>query len=339
MTSPEFWRSAGQHLLERNESGWLALTPDFLRAYYTRPEIHPIDDSCAVEVKLFEDLMADPFRQVEPAQLELLADDDVRDNYRFLLGFRDVLSAAGTLEAGYLKLVRPGAPRIPPLFLDQLVHVILRKVLTDVSDPIRLRAGELFFREQNVNTENDRIMLADREIVEMYSDTGAAGGLGRLLAQSGTAARSVELDVLDEENKSIYWERSDRFDTVIDFRFGQPAVDAIARVIESWIGHFLSVETRVAPKKAFDYEPGNYVLGLDRAASEIFNALVENQEFPIDMGENIVALFTLQLPDQSVLVEQARGQPIYLGLAKGNDGRLKMKPQNILVNLPITQTS
>ena len=43
MTKREFWKSAGMHLLERGAEGWLHVTPDFLRAYYTRPEVHPID--------------------------------------------------------------------------------------------------------------------------------------------------------------------------------------------------------------------------------------------------------------------------------------------------------
>ena len=34
--------------------------------------------------------------------------------------------------------------------------------------------------------------------------------------------------MLDEANAEIYWARSDRFDTVIDFGFEQPALDAFA---------------------------------------------------------------------------------------------------------------
>ena len=46
MSSRDFWKSAGMHLLERGPEGWLQVTPSFLRAYYTRPEMHPIDGSC-----------------------------------------------------------------------------------------------------------------------------------------------------------------------------------------------------------------------------------------------------------------------------------------------------
>ena len=51
------WKSAGLHLTHRLDNGWLAVSPDFLRAYYTRPEIHPIDESCDNEHRLFEMLL------------------------------------------------------------------------------------------------------------------------------------------------------------------------------------------------------------------------------------------------------------------------------------------
>ena len=114
---------------------------------------------------------------------------------------------------------------------------------------MRLRAAELFFREQSASVDDGRLMLADEEIVEMHAPAGTETGLGQLLAETGTPIKSVALDVLDEDNKSIYWARSDRFDTVIDFRFEQPAPDAFARVIESWLEHLLKLggSRRAAP--------------------------------------------------------------------------------------------
>jgi uncharacterized circularly permuted ATP-grasp superfamily protein len=149
MTKREFWKSAGMHLLERGAEGWLHVTPDFLRAYYTRPEVHPIDTSCAAEVRLHDDLMADPFRSVDAPRLAALADTEAAENYRLVLAFRDVLMGAGTIEGAYLRLVRQPKIAIPPVFMDQMVHLILRNVLDDCTDPMRLRAAELFFREQS----------------------------------------------------------------------------------------------------------------------------------------------------------------------------------------------
>ena len=215
----DFWRSAGLHLTERTETGWLAVTPDFLRAYYTRPEIHPVEESCEAEHRLFEALMEDPFRTVTPAEVEAIHDPDAQENYRLVLRFRDHLVASGTIEAAYRALFAPKAPMLPPVFLDQMVHLILRNILAEESDPFRLRAAELFFRDQNVSTDDGQLLLADAEIVEMLSETGGMGGLGALLVEAGTAMREVTLDVMTEETAALYWERSDRFDMALDFRF------------------------------------------------------------------------------------------------------------------------
>lgn len=258
----DYWKSAGFHLLERDSAGWLRVTDRFLMAYYTRPEVHPVEESCAAEHALFEALMADPFRRVGEDEIAAIADEDARENYRIVLRFRDHLARYGTLEAAYMALfTAPDAPAVPPVFIDQMAHAILCNMLDGVRDPMRLRAAELFFREQNVSLDDGRVMLADEEIVEMYARTGGMGGLGQLLIESSTAARQVNLDVIDDENSGLYWDRSDRFDTVVDFRFTQPALDAFARVLEAWVSHFLGIACRIQPMQAIRDERWSWHVG------------------------------------------------------------------------------
>src|SRR5256885_6239854 len=52
--------------------------------------------------------------------------------------FRSRLVRHKTLEAAYLDIVRTGA-KVPHLFLNQLVHVILRNALDGCQDPFVLR--------------------------------------------------------------------------------------------------------------------------------------------------------------------------------------------------------
>jgi uncharacterized protein DUF6352 len=339
MTSREFWKSAGMHLVERGPEGWLQVTPAFLRAYYTRPEMHPVEESCAAEVRLHEELMADPLRPVEPARLDALADREAAANYRLVLDFRDMLVRAGTIEGAYLRSMRQESVSIPPVFIDQMVHLILRNILRDCSDPMRLRAAELFFREQNVSTDDNRLMLADEEIVEMHARTGRETGLGQLLAETGTPMKSVELDVLDDDNRDIYWPRSDRFDTVIDFRFGQPAPDAFARVIEGWLEHLLGIATHVEPRPSIEDADWRWHIGLDREATHILNALYEGKSLGLEDMARIVGLFRMRIRDERMVLERVRGKPIYLGLAMDAGKRVKMKPQNLLTNLPVMAVS
>jgi hypothetical protein len=283
--------------------------------------------------------MADPLRPVEPAELAALADPEVADNYRVVLAYRDLLTRAGTIEGAYLRLMRQSNIAIPPVFVDQMVHLILRNILDGCADPMRLRAAELFFREQSVSTDDGRLMLADEEIVEMHARAGSETGLAQLLSQTGTPLKAVALDVLDDDNKAIYWARSDRFDTVIDFRFEQPAPDAFARVVEAWLGHLLRIEARVEPRPRVEDPDWRWHIGLDREATRILNGLYEGKTPSLDDMGRIVGLFRMRIRDDRMLLEQVRGRPIYLGLAMDARKRLKMKPQNLLVNLPVTASA
>lgn len=336
---PDFWKSAGGHLLERTADGWLKVTPDYLRAYYTRPEIHPVEESCETEHALFEALMADPLCDVDPNQIARIVDEDARENYEVILGFRDLLVEHGTLEAAYLSMMKRSEIRVPPVFIDQMVHLIMHNILHGTEDPLRARAGELFFRDQNVSTGDGQLMLADEEIVSMHAKTGGFGGLGQLLTESNTPMASIELDVLDDDNKHIYWARSDRFDTVLDLRFTQPGLDAFARVIEAWIQHFLRVETRIQPMQSIKDERWSWHVGLDIEANRILNALYEGRNVPLEEMARIIALFKLDFRNPADAVASMQHKPVYLGLAMGQNNRVKMKPQNLLINLPLAKES
>ncbi len=330
----DFWKSAGMHLLTRDGEGWLTVTDDYLRAYFTRPEIHPVEESCPAEHQLFEKLMATPLARVLDAELEAILDTDAADNYRVILRFRDHLVKHKTIEAAYAALFQGDAISIPPVFIDQMVHLILHNILRNVDDPMRVRAAELFFREQVVTSGEDQLMLADQEIVEMQSNNGF-GGLGQLLAQAGTPTREVALDVMNEENKSLYWNRSDNFDMAIDFRFTQPASDALGRVIEAWIAHFLKIETRVQTVKSIKDEAWSWHIGCDSEATRILNALYNGEEVEEDDLYKILSLYKMEFINPVDVMGSVRGKPVYLAVAMNKENKLIFKPQNLLTSLPL----
>ena len=70
-----------------------------------------------------------------------------------------------TVEAAYLDLVRRGVGNTPPLFINQLVQVILRNLLDGCDDPFVLRAAELFFRPQRLTVHAGSLIAADEETV------------------------------------------------------------------------------------------------------------------------------------------------------------------------------
>ena len=335
---PDFWLSSGYHLLARDAAGRLAVTDDFLRAYFARPEIRPVEESCAAEIALHEALLADPRRPVALEEIVAMADPDAQENYRHLLAFRDHLLAHGSIEEAYLTLFQYGV-QVPPLFLDQLAHVILRALLEGCDDPFRPRAAELLFRSQRLTRQDGALMLADEETVAMYAETGGLGALGRLLQQAETPARAVTLDVLTETNAALYWARSDKFDTVLDVSFTRPGLDALCRVLEGWVLHMLGVATRIQPVQRISDDRWVWHVGLDAEATGILNDLYNGTAVDAARLGRLVSLFRMEFADASLMRPGIAGRPIYLAMAVDDRDTLRLKPQNLLFNLPLADSS
>jgi hypothetical protein len=329
--APDFWLTSGFHLLARDASGRLVVTDDFLRAYLDRPEMQPVAESGVAERDLHRALMRSPRMPVTAEQVAAVEDADARENYRVLLGFRDGLLAQSTIESFYLSLFRAAAVMLPPLFVDQLVHVILRNVLDGCADPVRPRAAELLFRRQKVELDDGAIMLADEEIIEMRA---AAGAPGLPLTGAASPAR-VELDVLGEANAAGYWARSDRFDMVIDMSFGRPGLDALCRVLEAWVEHFLSTAVTIVPVQSISDERWAWHVGLDGEATAILNNLYDGRAVDEERLRRVLSLFRLEFREPAVMLPRIAGRPVYLAMAMDEDGALRLKPQNLLVNLPL----
>ena len=336
----DFWRHSGFHLLERDAAGRLAVTDDFLRAYYLRPEVHPVEESCDAERALHTELMRSPRREVLEREIDAMRDPDARDNYRILLRFRRRLLEAGTVERCYTDLFKGGVD-IPPLFIDQMANVILRNLLAECDDPLRLRAAELFFREQKLAVVDGHPMLADLEVLEMRAAQGAAGtsALGRLIAEAQGSLGSQDLDVLDRGNAQSYWERESRYDTAISLAFGGASVEALCRVIEAWVAHFLGVQCSVTPLRRIDERRWAWHVGLDAESSALLNRIWNDEDVDEAQMRRIVALFRLDFADPADLRPDLAGQPVYLALGADGDDTVRMKPQNLLVNLPLAARS
>jgi len=336
-TLPDFWLSSGFHLLQRNAAGHLAVTDEFLGAYLHRPEMVPVAESDAAERALHDRLCVDPRAAVAAPELGGLADADTRDNYRVFLDFRDRLIAAGTLEAAYVALFKAPSVPVPALFVDHLVHAMLRNILADCDDPIALRAGELLFRGQKATTIDGAVLLADEETVEVARTTGGLGSLGRLLVEGEPSIAEATLDVLSADNAELYWRRSDRFDTVLDLSFARPALDALCRVLERWVMHFLGVGLSIQPVGQIRDEHWSWHVGLDAESSSMLNALYHGENVDATRLQRLISLFRASFADPGDMRPNLAGRPVYLGLAMDGSGRLRLKPQNLLLNLPLAR--
>ena len=334
----DFWRNSGFHLLDRDAAGRLRVTDDFLRAYLLRPEIRPVEESGPVERALHDALLAEPRRPVRADEVEAIEDADARFNYRVLLDFRARLTGADSVESCYLGIF-DGDVKTPPLFLDQLAQIILRNVLDGVDDPLEARAAELFFREQKASLNDGQVLLADLETVGLHASGGTYGSLGRLIVEAQTPVKAVNLDVLGEENGALYWLRDQRHDLVLALGHGRPGAAALARVIGRWVRHFFGVEVHVASMRQIRDERWAWHVGLDAEATALLNDLWRGEDVEPGRLQRLLALFRLEFADPAAMRRDLAGRAIYLGLSMNEDNVVRMKPQNLLVNLPLAARS
>lgn len=334
----DYWPSCGYSLLEKDAEDQLVVTDDFLRSLMERPELAPVVQACAEELSLHRQLLDQPRAAVDPAQLASMRDEDARANYSIWLRFRQRLLAQPTLEASYLALFRGEGVDVPPVFVHRLTQVLLRHTLGGAATPMQARAAEMLFRTQRIAVQDDgRVMAADDEIVERHALSANFGTLGELLKQGGAPLRTAELDVLQAENAQVYWERDENHDLVVSLNQGQPALAALCSVLEGWVRHLLAAEVRIAVERGIEDDLWVWHVGLDAQASSVLNDLYQGRDVARERMAGMLCLFRLEFDQPALMRPEIAGCPVYLGMAMDGNKRLKLKPQNLLLNLPLAQ--
>jgi len=326
----DFWLSCGHHLLDREDGGGLKVTDDFLKVYLARPELIPPPEACAVEKALHGALLANPRIPVSPSDVAAIADADARENWQVLVAFRDQLLRHKTLEAAYTELVRKGIGNTPSLFINQLVHVILRNALDGVDDARVLRAAELFFRTQRATVHDGSLIAADEETV----GGATTQPVSPLVSMLGLPAEA-EIDVLNDENTNTYWERSDQFDMALDLTAGRAGLAALAEAMRRWIAHLLGVAVTIEPLTEVRDVNWSWYVGLDADGTRMGDLLWTGEEIDEATMNQVVGLFRLTFADPELMLDKVKGEPVYLILAITPDNLIRMKPQNLVTGLPI----
>ncbi len=335
----DFWASSGFRHLRVVEGGWHEPTDDYLRHFLSRDELAPPPEAGPAERHLHARLAEKPRLAVPPADLAAVEDADARDNWREWLRFRDRLLAQGSVEACYVDLFRRPAVDLAPPFVDALAQAIVRGLLEGSADPWLARAGELFFRRQRVSIEEGQVLAADATTIEAYAETGGFGSVGRLLRQQATPVATVKMDVLHHENAPFYFLRDELFSFLLDLTPGREGTKALAWLLERWALHLLGVRVAIEPVARVADEKWRWHAGLDAESTAILNALYLGEAVSEERLARLACLFRLEFADASDCVPEAAGRPVHLGLAFREDHTLKMKPQNLLVNLPLRRAS
>ena len=357
----DFWPESGYAQMLRDERGWLRPTDDYLRLFLARPELALVDESCASERALHAALREAPTHKVTAERLARLHDADARENYAVFLRFRDALLAAGTLQAYYIGLFRRGAVDVPPLFIDLLVQAMLRGQLDGMQDDaggaFEARAAELLFRAQRITVQDGRVLAADRDAIDLLQETAGLGELGRLLRQAQLQTKALDVEVLTEGNTARYWAgaAAGRHHLLLDltheltqdlghglqFRVknARSGLPALARVLEHWVAQLLGVRVTVEPVQRIDDAQWRWHIGLDAEATALLNDLYNDRPVDDERRGRLVSLFRLEFADAAEMHADVAGRPVYLGLAHSADGVLRLKPQNLLLNLPLARSS
>ena len=333
-----YWRQCGYGLLDKTADGHLVVTDAFLRSLLERPELAPVPESCAGELALHHALLDHPRIDVAPQQLAAILDADARANYTVWLRFRQRLLAQPTLEGSYMQLFRGEGVDVPPLLVHQLTQILLRHVMGADASAMQVRAAEMLFRSQKLSVlEDGQVMAADDETVERHAVAAGFGTIGELLKQGGAPLRTAELDVLSEDNAEGYWERDESNDLVISLTHGQPALVALCTVLERWVRHFLGTGVSISIEREIDDKQWVWHVGLDAQASGVLNDLYQGNDVAPERMERMLCLFRLMFDEPCVMRPDIAGRPVYLAMAMDADKRLKLKPQNLLLNLPLAR--
>jgi hypothetical protein len=335
----EFWVASGHHLTRRGDHGGLLATPELIMAYLARPELMPPEDACEAERQLHASLLADPLRPVATADIAALADPDARENWTFMMNFRDRLVAAPSLEAVYVTLARKGAADLPPIFLSQLCHLILRNALEGCEDPYMLRAAELFYRGQLATIHDGTLLLADAEVVEAQQLAERDIHASPLTAMLAPPPAFGQMDVMDDDNAWTYWSGSDAHAMVMNIGGNAKARAGLCRVIERWVAHLLGVAVKVETVPSIEDRDWRWFIGLDSEGTRLGNTLWNGAALDRDAAGRIVALMRLTIEDTRLVDDRVGNKPVYLILAMGADKMVRLKPQNLVAGLPLAATA
>jgi hypothetical protein len=250
--------------------------------------------------------------------------------------------------------MRSGQIQLPPLFIDLVVQAIVCNVLTGQDDAWVWRAAELLFRRQRITVQEGRVLSGDSDTLDNLQATGGLGEMGRLLMEGGAALKAVDVKVLHKDNEERYLAQREglgRYAFLLDMTHeiqnelphglilkmvnARSGLKALSAVLVLWVQHFLGVAVQIEPVQKVDDPAWRWHVGLDATATALLNDLYQGTELSAQRQQQLISLFKLRFDNPQDMRADVQGKPVYLGLAMNEQGLLKFKPQNLLLNLPL----
>ncbi|MBC8057566.1 MAG: hypothetical protein H7Y61_13405, partial [Rhizobiales bacterium] len=196
-----------------------------------------------------------------------------------------------------------------------------------------------------------RMLAADLATIDLLNETGGFGDIGRLLVQGKAPMAALQMSVLTSDNATAYWQLAERHAFVLDLTHevanpighglaftltrAHSGLKALARVLERWVAHLLGVRVAITPLQKIADPAWRWHVGLDTESMTLLNDLYEERAVDDDRMQRLISLFRLEFTEPAEMRADVAGKPVYLGLATRADGTLRLKPQNLLLNLPL----
>ena len=110
---------------------------------------------------------------------------------------------------------------------------------------------------------------------------------------------------------------------------------ALARVLQRWVAHLTGAAVTITPLARIADAAWRWHVGLDVESTAILNDLYRGA--PVDEARlaRLIGLFRLDFDHAAEMRPDVAGKPVYLGLMATTGQVLRLKPQNLLLNLPL----
>ncbi len=285
----------------------------FLDGILASPQLALVPESCAAEASLHKALRAEPLRIIESTELIAIADSDARENYAFYQRLQTEVLAAGSLKAYYWQVIKSDAALVPPEVMDVMTEQLTNDMLDGLLEKnmaIQYAAAEWFYKRQAVHLEDGRVVHdVARDSVREPLD--------------------LSHGMVNELSHGLLFRLSN----------ANSGLKALAQVIEKWVAYMLDIEVTVKSLSKVDDAAWRWHIGLEATSTALLNDLYLGHEVSSERQSQLVSLFKLEFKTPSLLQadmqQNGAGKPIYLGLAMDANGFVKIKPHNLLLNLPL----
>jgi hypothetical protein len=264
---------------------------------------------------------------------------------------------------------------IPPLFISLTAEAIVKNMLGNSGQQVdppggdhpadawqpdawQVRAAQMLYRSQRITTDDGQVLSGDLQTLDMLNDTGGIGDFGRFLAEAGAPLKAIQMRVLAEDNAAAFLAAAERsggqtgqYSYLLDLRHevsndlshglvltmtrARSGLKALAGVLARWVQHFTGMEVTVRHLQKIDDEAWRWHVGLDAGAMALLNDLYEGNEVEPERLQRLISLFRLDFMDPQDMRPDVSGKPVYLGLMMDAGGVVQIKPQNLLINLPL----